>query len=34
MSTSALARYQPFVPALDEPTAVALLHGRPDEQAR
>lgn len=28
MSTSALARYQHFVPALDEPTAVALLRGR------
>ncbi|MER5426295.1 hypothetical protein [Streptosporangium roseum] len=34
MSTSALARYQHFVPALDGPTAVALLRGRPDEQAR
>ncbi|MFG1949320.1 hypothetical protein [Nonomuraea sp. NPDC048826] len=28
MSASALARYQHFVPALDEPTAVALLRGR------
>ncbi|MFI6599106.1 hypothetical protein ACIBHX_22840 [Nonomuraea sp. NPDC050536] len=28
MSTSALARYQRFVPALDEQTAVALLRGR------
>ncbi|MEO3873675.1 hypothetical protein ABGB18_33105 [Nonomuraea sp. B12E4] len=34
MSTSALARYQHFVPALDESTAVALLRGRTDEQAR
>ncbi|MFF0870137.1 hypothetical protein ACFYUV_50885 [Nonomuraea sp. NPDC003560] len=34
MSTSALARYQHFVPVLDEPTAVALLRGRPDEQGR
>lgn len=28
MSASALARYQHFVPALDEPAAVALLRGR------
>ncbi|MEO3800129.1 hypothetical protein [Nonomuraea sp. B1E8] len=28
MSASALARYQQFVPALDQPTAVALLRGR------
>ncbi|NBE99774.1 hypothetical protein FE391_40295 [Nonomuraea sp. KC401] len=28
MSASALARYHHFVPALDEPTAVALLRGR------
>ncbi|WP_431934565.1 hypothetical protein, partial [Nonomuraea jabiensis] len=28
MSASALARYQHFVPALDQPTAVALLRGR------
>jgi hypothetical protein len=34
MSASALARYSYFVPALDQPTAVALLRGRPDEQAR
>ncbi|MEV4078054.1 hypothetical protein [Nonomuraea fuscirosea] len=34
MSASALARYQHFVPALDEPTALALLRGKPDEQAR
>lgn len=34
MSASALARYQHFVSALDQPTAVALLRGRPDEQAR
>ncbi|MEV0196089.1 hypothetical protein [Nonomuraea sp. NPDC050691] len=34
MSTSALALYQHFVPVLDESTAVALLRGRPDEQAQ
>ncbi len=28
MSASALARYHHFVPALDQPTAVALLRGR------
>ncbi|MEU8143311.1 hypothetical protein [Nonomuraea sp. NPDC048901] len=33
MSTSALVRYQHFVPVLDESTAVALLRGRPDERA-
>ncbi|WP_221762254.1 hypothetical protein [Nonomuraea sp. WAC 01424] len=33
MSVAALARYQHFVPALDEQSAVALLRGRTDERA-